>query len=179
MAAPGALYVIEMGGNDVRDALVAYRTGGHTAVLGQAIAAIAQNIQRLRAAGATEFLVWSAPNPALTPAIRTLDQISPGTAQLATGLTQAFNAGLGQTLAQLAAGGAIHIAVLDAYQLLNELSAQPQLFGLTEVAAPCLTPNIAPFACGEPDTFLFWDGIHPTTAVHGIIAQRVRTVLGQ
>ena len=40
--------------------------------LGQALGAIAANIQRLYAAGAREFLVWVAPNVALTPAIRSL-----------------------------------------------------------------------------------------------------------
>ena len=33
----------------------------------------------------------------------------------------------------------------------------------------CLTGTKA---CGNPDQFLFWDGIHPTTAAHRILAQR-------
>jgi phospholipase/lecithinase/hemolysin len=35
--------------------------------------------------------VWLPPNPGLTPAIQTLNQINPGVTQLAIGLTQMFN----------------------------------------------------------------------------------------
>ena len=35
--------------------------------------------------------MWLPPNPGLTPAIQTLNQINPGVTQLAIGLTQMFN----------------------------------------------------------------------------------------
>ena len=125
VASPSALYVIEMGGNDIRDALVAYPTGGHTDVIQEALAAIAFNVGRLYAAGARQFLIWSAPNPALTPALRYLNSVAPGTAQLATGLTMAFNGGLNAIVAQWASAPGIHIARLDAFALLNEVVASP------------------------------------------------------
>lgn len=179
VASPEALYVIEMGGNDVRDALVAYPTGGHMSVIQQALASITANIGRLYGAGARNFLVWSAPNPGLTPAIRYLDTMAPGTAQLATALTLAFNGNLAGIVAQWSAAPGIRMARLDAFALLNEIVADGTRFGLTDVTTACLTPYQAPFACTNPDEFLFWDGIHPTAAVHGIIAQRVASVLGQ
>lgn len=178
VASSEALYVIEMGGNDVRDAMVAYPTG-HGLVIQNALTAIAVNLQRLYTAGARKFLIWTVPNPALTPALRRLNAMTPGTAQLAAGLTLNFNALLSGVLAQLSAAPGISIARLDAFGLLNELSAAPALFGLTDVTTACLTPNQQPFACANPDAFLFWDGLHPTAAVHGIIAQRAAAALGQ
>lgn len=178
VASPDALYVIEMGGNDVRDALVAYPTG-HMTVLTNALGAIGFNIQRLYAAGARRFLIWTVPNPALTPAIRTLNLISPGAAQLATGLTVQFNAFLNGVVAQLSAAPGISIERLDAFGLLNQLATMPGMFGLTNATTACVTPNAAPFACANVDEFLFWDGLHPTAAVHGIIAQRAAAALGQ
>ncbi|MCY7275580.1 MAG: hypothetical protein LH702_18045 [Phormidesmis sp. CAN_BIN44] len=29
----------------------------------------------------------------------------------------------------------------------------------------------APDRCSQPDTFLFWDGIHPTTAAHRALGE--------
>ena len=178
VAPPDALYTIEMGGNDIRDALVAFPSGGAGPILQNANISIAQSITALYAAGARDFLVWRAPNVGLTPAIRRLNQISPGAMQLATGLTQAFNAGLDGVVTQLLAGlPGIRIVRLDAYRLLNDLVADPAAFGLTNVVAACVTPNVPPFTCGSPDEFLFWDGIHPSRAVHAIIAQEAASVL--
>jgi phospholipase/lecithinase/hemolysin len=176
VASSQALYVIEMGSNDIRDSFQIYATGGNGGpVLQAALGSIASNIQRLYLAGAREFLVWAAPNVALTPAIRSL---GPAAGGLATSLTQAFNGGLAQVLAQLPLGlPGISLARLDAYQLLNEIVADPPAFELTNVTTPCVTPNDAPFSCKHADRFLFWDGIHPTMAGHAILARATAHVL--
>ena len=116
----------------------------------------------------------------LTPAIRTLDTISPGAAQLATGLTQGFNAGLDGVVAQLSAAlPGIRIVRLDAFGLLNHIVADPAAFGLTDVTSACVTPNIPPFTCQSADEFLFWDGIHPSNAAHAIIANEAALALAR
>jgi phospholipase/lecithinase/hemolysin len=179
-AASDALYTIEIGGNDIRDALAAFAGGGNgTGVLEDAILAIARNIQALYGAGARTFLVWRAPNVGVTPAIRTLDRVKPGAAQLGLQLTQAFNAGLDGVVAQLSTLPGIRIVRLDAYRLLNDIVADPAAFGLIDVMTACVTPNDAPFICDRPDEFLFWDGIHPTRAAHAIIAQEAAAELAQ
>ena len=176
VASPQALYVIEMGSNDIRDAFQLYATGGNGApILAQALGSIAANIQRLYGAGAREFLVWVAPNVALTPALRTL---GPTAGTLATSLTQAFNGGLDQVLGQLSFGlPGVSFARLDAYQILDSIVANPPAFGLTTVTTACVTPSRAPFTCSGVDTFLFWDGIHPTKVGHAILAREMSVVL--
>jgi phospholipase/lecithinase/hemolysin len=170
VALSGALYTIEIGGNDIRDALVAY-PGGTGGIVQAANLAIDDNVGRLYVAGARNFLIWRAPNVGLTPAIRTLDKVSPGAMVLATGITQAFNLTLDGVVTHLSALPGIRIVRLDAYRLLNDIVADPAAYGLTNVTSACVTPNAPPFSCEHPDEFLFWDGIHPTKAVHDIIAQ--------
>ena len=176
-APSSALYVIEMGGNDLRDALVVASGGGNPAtIIGPALNSIAQNIQRLYIAGARDFLVWTAPDIGLTPAVSSI----PGGSAAAGQLTAFFNAQLNGLIAQLqAALPGAHFTTLDVYSKLNTIVAQPQLFGLSDVTHACITPNVAPFACRKPDQFLFWDGIHPTRAAHAIIANEAAAALAQ
>jgi phospholipase/lecithinase/hemolysin len=176
VASAQALYVIEMGGNDIRDSFQVYATGGNGGpILQAALASIAGNIQRLYAAGAREFLVWAAPNVGLTPAIRSL---GPAAGGLATAVAQAFNGGLTQVVAQLSfALPGTSFARLDAFQILDAIVANPATFGLTNVTTACVTPNVVPFTCKPADEFLFWDGIHPTKAGHAILARETANVL--
>lgn len=56
VAPSNALYVIEMGANDLRDALTAIAQGDDgTAILGEALTSIASSIAVLYAAGARNF----------------------------------------------------------------------------------------------------------------------------
>ena len=176
VASPQSLYVIEMGSNDIRDSFQIYATGGDGGpVLAQALGSIALNIQRLYVAGARNFLVWVAPNVALTPAIRSLPPAAQG---LATFLTHVFNANLTGLLGQLPAVlPGISFRRLDVDQILSAIVADPAAFGLDSVTTACLTPNDAPFTCKQPDQYLFWDGIHPTKAGHAILAAAAAVVL--
>ena len=170
-----ALYVIELGSNDVRDAFALYGTGGNGGpVLTQALGSIAANIQKLYLAGARNFLVWTVPNIGNTPAIRSL---GPAAVGLATQVTQGFNAGLAQVVGQLGTGlpGATFTR-LDTFSLLSEIAAAPLAFGLTNVTTACVT-TVAPFHCDRPGEFLFWDGIHPTKAGHAILAGKAAEVI--
>jgi len=176
VASSQALYVIEMGSNDIRDAFVVYAGGGNGGpILAAALGSIAASVQRLYLAGARNFLVWAAPNVALTPAIRTL---GPAAGALATSLTQSFNGNLTGLVGQLSAGlPGLNVRRLAADQILAAIVADPGGFQLTTVTTACVTPNVAPFACDHVDEFLFWDGIHPTKAGHAILAEQTSRVL--
>ena len=137
---------------------------------------IAGAILTLQQAGAQEFLVWTSPNPGLTPAIRSL---GPGAMQVAAAITTLFNSQLLIPTVALDQTPGLDIAVLDAFALLQNISANPANFGLTNTTTACVTPNAAPFFCAAPDEYLFWDGIHPTRAAHTLVALEAGRVLGQ
>jgi len=178
-----ALYVVEIGGNDVRAALVA-----GPGVINLAVTSVAQNIQRLYGAGARHFLVWSAPDVGRTPALRRLNTfVAPGIAAGATALSAGYNQGLQGVLQGLGALPGITIVPFDAFGLLAEVQTNPRRFGLVDATSACIEPNVPqfgfpsspPFRCAQQDRFFFWDGIHPTRAGHAIIAIEVgKTLIG-
>lgn len=176
-----ALYIVFVGGNDVRDAVaaLAFDPSGATStgILGAAVNAVADNIVMLSAAGAGTFLVANAPNLALVPAIRALQD--PAVETAAAALSAAYNASLAAALAALEATLPVTIHRLDVYRLINEIVASPATVGLINVETACITPDVLVGAeCARPDEYLFWDGIHPTRAGHAILARKAREVLG-
>ena len=179
-----ALYVIEIGGNDVRAALVA-----GPSVINLALTSVAQNIQKLYGAGARHFLVWSAPDVGRTPALQRLNTfVAPGIAAGATALSAGYNQNLQGVLQGLGAAlPGITIVPFDAFGLLADVQAHPRRFGLVDATTACIEPNVPqfgfpsspPFRCAQQDRFFFWDGIHPTRAGHAIIAIEVgKTLIG-
>ncbi|MGZ5772974.1 SGNH/GDSL hydrolase family protein [Ramlibacter sp.] len=175
---PQALVALEIGGNDVRDALVAAASGQDPApYLQNALASMSNSIATLYAGGARRFLLLNVPDLAMAPSVRLIDRQVPGAAALATQLSQAFNAGLAG-VAQYANGlGGAEARVLDINALLQEIVADPAAYGFRNTTDACITPNVPPFRCADPGAYVFWDGVHPTHAVHLLIAQRALTVI--
>jgi phospholipase/lecithinase/hemolysin len=183
-----ALYVIEMGGNDLRDAIgtaLGVLLGGGT--FQQAVQAatpslvcaqqaIQAAILTLQQAGAQHFLVWTVPDLGLTPAIRSFGQ---GPMQVATFLAATFNTQMLLPTIQALDQASEHvdIAVLDAFTLLQQMNENPADFELTNTTSACLVPIDEPYFCPAADAYLFWDGIHPTRAAHAIVADEAARVL--
>jgi phospholipase/lecithinase/hemolysin len=174
---------IEIGGNDVRDALVAALGGQSPApYIEGALASLAENVTQLYFHGARRFLLLNVPDVGKTPAVRMLDAAYPGMgiAGFAGLLSQGYNSGLAGVVQglNLALDG-IDIRVLDAYALLNAVVADPATYGFLNATEACVTPNQPPFTCTSPDTYAFWDGIHPTKALHELVAEQAIELIAE
>lgn len=191
------LFSVYVGGNDVRDALVTFNavfeqtllSGGTLAealaagqaaaeaVLADAVTAIADNIVALTTAGGRRFLVPNAPNVGAAPAVKALGADA---AVLAAGLSDGFNTALNAALDGLEAALPIEIVRVDIFDLINQVVASPEAFGLVNSADACITPDVHKGAyCNKPDDYLFWDGIHPTRAGHALLANKAAEALLQ
>ena len=172
------LVVIEIGSNDVRDALIVAAGGGNPApVIGNALDSFAGSIVQLYGTGARRFLVTNVPDIGKTPALRALDAVVPGAAWLGGFLASGYNAGLAQAAGALSTALGVDIRVLDLHATLDQVIANPGTYGFANATDACVTPNQPPFRCKKPDTYLFWDGIHPTAAMHALIAQRALAIV--
>ncbi|RDK06826.1 SGNH/GDSL hydrolase family protein [Cupriavidus lacunae] len=178
-AAADAVYVVWIGGDDLRDAVVALATdpsGAQSAlILQQAIGVIQNNLLLLYGAGARNFLVPNLPDLGLAPEAQSQGPIVQFYASF---FTQQFNAGLEQMLSGLQAGLGVPVGRVDVFALHHAIAAAPASFGFSIVSAPCIRLNttVQPY-CDAPGEYLFWDGVHPTVAGHQAIARRASAVI--
>ncbi|MEH2143063.1 SGNH/GDSL hydrolase family protein [Nostoc sp.] len=150
-----ALFVLWAGAND-------YLQGVSTATV--PVKNLTTAINSLTDVGAKKILVGNLPDLGQLPATRT----STNSVNL-SGLTQAHNQGLRRSLKILSQQHSdLEIVVLDANALYRDAIANPAAFNFTNVTTPCLSGSSI---CSNPDQFLFWDGIHPTSAAHRIIGE--------
>jgi phospholipase/lecithinase/hemolysin len=144
---------------------------GGTNVVSNGIANILTIVGTLASLGAEHILVPNMPDLGRTPAFS-------GDATLSAGLsflTAAFNAALAAQLTALdALLPATRIIQFDTAAAFAELLADPAAFGLANVTGQCVENlTLAGGTCNPFDNrWLFWDGVHPTTYAHSLLAQR-------
>jgi len=174
-ADPHALYVVWGGANNLQDILLGRTTdvlGNPIPSVGQTLGDLASMIGALYGEGARSFLVPNVPNLGLVPRVRELGPVAQGQAQA---LTMAFDGGLNTTLDGLDRMLAdIDIIKFDVFSALNAIVANPLAFGFSNVTDRCYTGDDLMFTgggtvCATPGTYVFWDGIHPTTRTHQIL----------
>jgi phospholipase/lecithinase/hemolysin len=127
------------------------------------------NIQRLIDAGASQFIVPNLPNLGAVPRFNG----SPTTSIPAMKATVLYNTVLAAAvnIVRLANPGK-RIIQFDVYGLITQILASPSKFGLVNVTGSARgNPTV------NPDTFLFWDDLHPTTRGHNILAEAARSLL--
>jgi outer membrane lipase/esterase len=124
----------------------------------------ADNIQRLIDTGATHFIVPNIPPLGLVPRLNG----SPTTSIPATQASVLYNDVLTAGLAILRDFNPrrhLDLMQLDVFALFNRIVAAPSKYFLVDVSASSQGIPVI-----DPDTYLFWDDLHPTTRGHNILA---------
>ena len=171
VAAPENLYVIWAGANDIFFGAAANESN----FIPNALAAVAQAVGQLRSAGARYILVLNLPPLGDTPYFN--GQLA--AAEQLNLASELFNQGMQATLEQLRlAYRDICLIEVDVHQQFALIQSRPRMFRLKNVAGS--STLFDPMGTGlgfaldpqaNPDRYLFWDGIHPTTRGHEIIAR--------
>jgi outer membrane lipase/esterase len=164
-APSGNLYVVQGGGNDARDALTLFSSGGDPRSLFSSYATdISTIISLIEAGGGDHILLANVPDIGKTPAVLAL---GPDASAAGSAIALRFNAALEAALATLPATTRADISLLDLFSLQNEVFSTPLTYGFSDVISPCAFSQ----ACiADPGGFFYWDGIHPTSSGHATIA---------
>lgn len=152
-ADPDALYVVWAGANDFfsppADPIVA---------ISESIGNLVTAVGTLKASGANHILVPYMPNLGVTPFA-----ISSGITAELTALSAAFNGALDNTFNAIG----LEVITFDTFAFFNNLAANAESFGFTNISTPCFD---GVSICANPETYGFWDSVHPTTRVHELLA---------
>ena len=162
---PGALYILWGGSNDLFN-------DDSSDNVSAAAANMAGLVLQLAEAGARSFLVANVAPIGLVPHYKD-DATTATSLNLAAGQFRSeFETDLDATVATLAGEGiTITLYRLDTFGLYYRMATNPGDYGFT---------NIFDSAQGEdvnPDEYLFWDDIHPTTAGHYQLAAEANALL--
>ena len=163
-APSNGLYTVWIGANDLFSIL-----NGSPVTPMAAAQSEADAITALAQAGAKTFIVPLVPDLGVTPGVLAA---GPAAEAAATSLSLAYNFALEGDLT-----GVAGVHFLDTFSLIDNAVQDPGKFGFTDVTDPCYTGTYAGYAgtpsgtvCTNPNSYLFWDELHPTAAADAIIA---------
>lgn len=165
VADPNALYVIWGGANDYLN--------GFQSNPAIPVGNITSHLTSLIAAGARQFLVPNLPDLGSIPG--TSGTIFSGPLNT---LTAFHNAGLATAIGGLrTAFPTVQITLLDVNTLFKNVIADGAAFGFANVTERYIDgqgqlPGVNPLVVGtgDPNSYLFWDEVHPTAAGHQLVA---------
>lgn len=176
-----SLYVVFVGGNDLRDARDTADPEAANAIVDAAVSAIADNVELLLRAGAHSLLVMNAPDIGLLPENALLAQLNGDRflAQRATRLSERFRQRLHRVLSRLQREhDDVWMQEVDVFTTSRLLAQQAAQFGITNTTDACFSSQTSTFhpdcAGGTGfDRFYFFDEIHPTAKIHRLIGEGI------
>ena len=173
-----ALYLIMIGGNDVRDASVMGTAGETAAAVTAAVDAILQVLQALLDRGARNVLVSNAPDISKIPETDERALKHPGLHARAEQLSRDFNQQLREGIAQIDLDAQTRLYQFDLFEHFNAIVGQPGLHGFSNYQDPCFDFDSYSFhpQC-DFERFVFFDSIHPTARVHELLGLAMHETL--
>jgi phospholipase/lecithinase/hemolysin len=179
-ADPNALYVVWAGSNNLQDIFLGRTVdalGNPIPGVGGTLNDMAGILLGLYAEGARNLLVPNIADLGRVPRLRELG--GPPAQAAGTAFVQAYNSAFDNLLDTLEATlPDANFIRFDSFGAINDIVANASQFGITNTTDRCYTGDDIRFTgggtvCANPDSYFFWDGIHPTSVAHQLIGQRM------
>jgi outer membrane lipase/esterase len=149
-------------------------------ILNSAISGVDTTIRSLIDAGAQQIIVPNVFDIGLIPESVLAQSIYPGYQARATALTEQYNMALATQLTTIESTTGIDLIEFDLFDFSQDIIANADLYGLSNITDSCLFEGSVPSAPRPGchfDTYAFFDTIHPTAAIHGLIGDALTTRL--
>lgn len=171
-----ALYVVMVGGNDIREARNNDSEVAAHSIVDGAVAEINTTLSILLQLGATKILVVNAPDIGRIPETLQKSQQDPGIKARSTALANRFNTRLGPIIRSLRSQYGAAIVEFDLFTHFNQILDNSRTYDFTNNDEGCFDPNNYSFHSDclygqEFDRFVFFDSLHPTAKTHELIGE--------
>jgi outer membrane lipase/esterase len=186
VAPADALYVMFIGGNDVRSARSVASFKQAKLMVQAAANEVRQAIETLAQAGAHTFLLVNAQNVGAIPETRLIaDAINdPKLVKRTRKLSELYRKELHKIAEDLGDDdeynigdeNELNIVEFDLFKFFNKLLKKADKLGFTNATDPCFSPQTVSFHpdCNSGanfDQFIFFDEIHPTARAHALVGE--------
>ena len=179
-ADPDALYTLWAGSNDyfLRLNDLPTRPQEQNALVGEVVGNLSDALTTLARKGARDILVPNLADLSDTPLNGSTNSQSQNTLSQLIGR---HNRRLSRELRRLSRRfPETNFISFDVNALFKNVLSNPGTFGLTNVTEACTNTNLYQptfnpdpsqlIICNSPETYLFWDSVHPTMTAHNLIA---------
>jgi phospholipase/lecithinase/hemolysin len=139
------------------------------------VANLIAEITALAQAGGRNFLVPNLPMLGETPYVKNeLAPLYPGIEATMNDLSLQFDSELAAALNGLQAKLGITIYQLDVNSVFRKILANPGDYGIADVSdqAKSGATGLPGTVVSDPNSYLFWDDVHPTAPIHQLIGQQ-------
>ena len=178
IAPSDALYVIFIGGNDIRATRRLTDINEAKMVVHEAATSVFSAIQNLTQMGARSFLLINAPNVGLIPETLIAAELNndPGIIKRARKMSNLYRKTLHEMAESFEESNDIQISEFDLFKFFNKLVKKSEKYGFINSSDACFSTVTLSFHPDcylglNADQFVFFDEIHPTTKAHTLIGE--------
>ncbi|RDY01690.1 GDSL esterase/lipase [Mucuna pruriens] len=177
-----ALYIISMGTNDFLQNYFLEPTRPKQFSLQEfetfLLSRFTRDVEEMHKLGAKRVIVVGVLPLGCIPLVKTIRNQQEGCDTRLNDVAYSFNAKLQQQLDNLKTRLGLRTALVDVYGIIQSAVMNPKKYGFIEGSKGCVGTGTIEYAdsckgastCSDPDTYVFWDAVHPTQKMYKIIA---------